>query len=370
MYTEFSIKNYRCFDQLSLPDLPRFNLITGENNTGKTALLEAIFLHCGAYRPELTVQVNALRGVEEQRVQLLTWAETLWDPLFLLYDKEKTIVIEAKKQEADEGTSGKPSTRILQLNVVRHADRLEKLDLSIKHGPSSQEDGSFYSIADNAQVLELHSTQNGRERTYYMVVDAEGTRTVPIPPSPPFPAVFIPARSRVRLNEDAERFSNLAILGRQDVVRKALHVIEPRLKRLDVFIGGAGPMIHGDIGLGRSLPLPFMGEGMGRLASLVLAIANCENGVVLIDEIENGLHHSVLEKVWSAIAKIARDFQVQVFATTHSWECITAAHESFKKAEEYDFRLCRLERRNGKLQAIAYDRNVLEAAIETGMEVR
>ena len=109
---------------------------------------------------------------------------------------------------------------------------------------------------------------------------------------------------------------------------------------------------------------------MVRLASLVLHIGNAPNGVVLVDEIENGLHHSILPKVWRAIGEVAREFNTQVFATTHSLECIVAAHKAFAGSGLYDFRLHRLERRKATIRAVTYDQEALEAAIETGLEVR
>jgi AAA15 family ATPase/GTPase len=113
-----------------------------------------------------------------------------------------------------------------------------------------------------------------------------------------------------------------------------------------------------------------MGEGMARLASLVLAIGNAQGGVVLVDEIENGLHHSILPQVWQAIDKVSRQFATQVFATTHSLECITAAHQAFSESEHYAFRLHRLERVQDTIRAITYDQEALAAAIDTGLEVR
>jgi AAA15 family ATPase/GTPase len=129
-------------------------------------------------------------------------------------------------------------------------------------------------------------------------------------------------------------------------------------------------MLHGDIQLDRLVPLSFMGEGMVRLASLVLAIGNAQKGVVLVDEIENGIHHSILLNMWQVIAEAARQFDTQVFATTHSLECIAAAHHAFAESERYDFRLHRLERRKETIHAITYDQETLAAAIETGLEVR
>ena len=154
------------------------------------------------------------------------------------------------------------------------------------------------------------------------------------------------------------------------MVLEALKVIEPRLRDLAVVVTSSGPMIHGDIGIGKLIPLPLLGDGMARLASLVLAIGNAPNGVVLVDEIENGLHHTILPQVWKAIWRVARQFNTQIFATTHSLECIKAAHKTFSQTEQYDFRLHRLERVNKTLRVVTYDQETLEAAIEMNLEVR
>ncbi|MGB9902572.1 AAA family ATPase [Methanothrix sp.] len=142
-----------------------------------------------------------------------------------------------------------------------------------------------------------------QSQSYYLILDAKGIHSAPIPPPPPFPAIFLPARGRIPIAEDASRFGKLELIGQQDLVLKALQVIEPRLRRLAVVVVGEVPVIHGDIGLGRLIPLPLMGEGMARLTSLVLAIANTPKGVVLVDEIENGLHHSVLPKYGGPLGK-------------------------------------------------------------------
>jgi len=113
-----------------------------------------------------------------------------------------------------------------------------------------------------------------------------------------------------------------------------------------------------------------MGGGMVRLTNLAVYIGNAPNGVVLVDEIENGLHYSVMFKIWKAIALAARESDAQVFATTHSWECIKAAHQAFTLDGKYDFRLHRLGRIDGKIGAVTYDQETLDAAIKAGLEVR
>ena len=370
MYQSFEARNFRCFRKLALTDLERVNLIAGMNNVGKTALLEALFLHCGAYNPNLTLSLSALRGIELVKVEFSTRAEAPWDALFPNFDTSKTVELLGKNT-----TTGQ---RTLRLRAIRDAEELAKVGGTIvqegqEAGDTDQSETTISPVPEEVQVLQLeYEAGEGFSKYYYVTLSPKGRRVHPIPPPAPFPAIFLAARYRTPLPEDAERFGKLETIGQQEVVKDALRVIEPRLTRVAVIVAGGVPMIHGDIGLDRLIPLPVMGEGMSRLASLVVAIGNAPDGVVLVDEIENGLHHSVLNKVWRAVGEAAREFNTQVFATTHSFECIAAAHEAFSEGERYDFRLHRLDRmkETKDIRAVTYDQETLEAAIEGALEVR
>jgi AAA15 family ATPase/GTPase len=149
-----------------------------------------------------------------------------------------------------------------------------------------------------------------------------------------------------------------------------LQVVEPRLKKLAVLVTGSGPLIHGDIGLGRMIPIPIMGEGIGRFLTILLAIASSKGGVVLVDEIETGLHYSAMSSVWKAVANAAREYDVQIMATTHNWECIRAAHEAFSSGNKYDLTYHRLDRRTDTIECLTYDREMVEEALAAGVEFR
>jgi AAA15 family ATPase/GTPase len=150
----------------------------------------------------------------------------------------------------------------------------------------------------------------------------------------------------------------------------ALTLIEPRLKRIAVVATGDAPVLYGDIGLSQMLQLANMGDGMSRLASLILAIGNAQNGVVLVDEIENGFHHTMMQKVWAAIGKAARRSNTQVFATTHSLECIISAHKTFTQEENYDLLVHRLDRVNDTVKDVTFSQSDLDMAFELKMDVR
>ena len=126
-------------------------------------------------------------------------------------------------------------------------------------------------------------------------------------------------------------------------------------------------MIWGDIGLSELVPLSAMGEGMTQIARLVLAIASVPDGVVLVDEVENGIHHSVLPDVWRAIDEAAKQFHTQIFATTHSFECIEAAHQALGSD---GFLLHRLEVSDAENRCVTYEPNAIDAALRHNLEVR
>jgi hypothetical protein len=187
---------------------------------------------------------------------------------------------------------------------------------------------------------------------------------------PPWPlGVYLAARSNPT-QENAQRFSKLEEIGRIDDVVEGLTILEPRLTRLALLLTGSGPVIHGDIGLGRLIPLTYMGEGLSRLATTILAIANAPGGTVLVDEIENGFHYSVVRQVWRAIAAAARQHDVQLFATTHSWECIRAAQEAFAEDHPEDLQLYRLDRIDGQVRAAVFTPDMIESALSHGLEMR
>ena len=368
MFSSISINNFRCFEDFSIESLDRVNLIAGTNNVGKTALLEAIFLLIGTENIGLVVKINSFRGIEKFIGNVASVRELIWNPLFFKFDSQTTIKISGTLN-----TGGQNSVELrlvprtsarLALGSDSATENLLATGLEFEPGTSGLLD----------EEMELQYTDpSGKTGSTQLLIDEKGIRIEPVPAEPPFPGFFLAARRRTTLGEDAERFGRLEeekefINGYNFL--KALRIVEPNLERLTTIFRAGVPMIYGDIGLGRMLPLPLMGDGLGRLMSLLLAIANASGGVALVDEIENGLHHSILNKVWRVIGDAARHFDTQVFATTHSYECIRAAHQAFEGSDGYDFRLHRLDRVNEKIRAITYDEETLAAAIKAYMEVR
>jgi len=219
--------------------------------------------------------------------------------------------------------------------------------------------------------LDINYKSNGKKESSHLLMGVDGLGlNIDFMKVEKAPAVFIASRGFINPNEDAERFGKLDILGKQDEIVKFLKIIEPNLKSLSSVTMGNISMIHGDIGLKRKIPVCYMGEGVSKLLSIILAIANAKDGIVLLDEFENGIHHSVMEKVWEGIGRAAREFNCQIIATTHSYECLEAAYNGLSGDLRTDFTYLRLDRINNETKAKIFDFDMLQTAIETHSEVR
>jgi len=356
MLHSFTLKNFRCFQYLTLEPLERVNLIAGKNNVGKTSLLEAIFIFINPANPESLLQVNSERGIakdgrfkeiEEMRV------------FFFNQDVNSSIELQGLGDNKVKKTLKIHFAEPEEFQIIRRSIPNDEVDFIRDNESRTLEVNPYDTL-----VLDY---QDGKNKLFSYIskkrlrANSMGKK---------FPLGIYLTTSTHSPQEDTQRFSNLERVGRQDEVLTTLRLLEPRLKRLTLLVVDREPIIHGDIGMSELVPLPLMGEGIGRLLSIILAIANAKGGTILIDEIENGLHYSVLTDVWKAIADAARRADVQIFATTHSLECIRAAHEAFESSEKYDFRYHRLERIKDEIRAVTYDQENLAISDEMNLEMR
>lgn len=365
MYRSFTVKNYRGFEDLTVNSLKRINLIAGKNNVGKTALLEALWIHHGAVNPDLGLRVDTFRGVN------IAEPANFMRNLFFQFNQELAIEFLAKGDWSD-----KPRLLKMQLQD-RPTVEVPLSELSEEqHGP--QRSSSVIRQSSNEIVMDYtdESGQNFSSSGWLVerqigpgVLETGIEKKQQSRPHAPI-AIFLGSRRLGVSNEDVGRYSELEVKGEHEGVTDILKEIEPRLQRLAVVSTRDAPTMYADIDMGRLIPVPLMGDGMTRLLSLALAIATVPDGMVVVDEIENGLHHSVMQRIWTAVATFARKYNVQIFATTHSEECIQSAHLAFASDEDYDFRLYRLERTDDKVRPVMYDREMLEAALVSGLEVR
>lgn len=363
MLTSFRVQDFRGLIDLTVEPLDRVNLITGKNNTGKTALLEAIYLHCQTNNPRSVIDVSEFRGLT-------------------LSSESSAPVEEACGWLFPMGHRGSPANfasvddnnneRNLQISISDPndptSDYLTFLEAYGTQIPTSQI--GLLSSAKFTVLLRYKGKSSDIKYSGGFWGPTQSAMVSFMAQTDWKPAIQFLPFGRTILDQEVHQFSNIDALNRQVEILEPLRLLEPNLRRLSLLIFNGKPMIHGDIGLKRLMPITFIGEGFRRLLAIVLAIVNTQDGILLIDEIDAGLHHSILPQVFEAIGQAARASNVQVFATTHSYECIMAAHRAFDQHEPYDLRLHRLERVDGQIRAVTYDRETLETSEEMMLEVR
>lgn len=354
MFSSIKLKNFRGFRELDLPNLKRVNLIAGKNNTGKTAVLEAIRLLCDPTDSLLPTKINELRCVDDASKLF----EELWAWFFRDRNPEKN---EIELDSVDEqNIQRKVKYRLLESSEVQQ--EFPNQERWISETPPQ----GFYP-SQKRLIIEYKGPP--KDRTIGIMGGHGQAWYIPVPPWSM--ACFLLSSGLSQPDVDVEFFSKLETEKRQAELLPGLQILEPRLQRLSIAVVGGRSIIHGEnSGIARLVPVFLMGEGVRRLLTVLLAIANSKNGVILIDEVENGFHHSVRKQVWQAIGLAARNACVQVFATTHSYECIQAAHAAFAENEPYDLNLIRLDRRNDRVVPVHYDREMVETALETNWEIR
>ena len=118
------------------------------------------------------------------------------------------------------------------------------------------------------------------------------------------------------------------------------------------------------------VPLPSLGDGATRLFGVALAVVNSRDGFLLIDEAENGIHHSVQQDFWHLVLLTAQQHNVQVLATTHSWDCVVGFARAASELENVAGVLYRIQRNGERLRAVEYPESELAIAAEHSIEVR
>ena len=353
MLKSLRIRNYRVFKDLKVDGLHRINLIAGKNNSGKTSFLEAVFMLGGAGNPELVINANVIRTGQVNAMPSQEFVESVWKVLFHSLDTANCINIE--------GHHDNHGLMNLSVSAVERWHGTESIPQSGFSSTSLSESLDFHAI-----TLRYKDSHDGES------VGQIRTKPVGYEISQPSALSLFPVRIVLPLSgtaqEDAQLLGKLRIQKRGEILLKALRVMEPKLASIEDNYAFGTPMVLGDVGLSELVPLTVMGEGMTRLARMVLGISAVPGGILLVDEIENGIHHSVMSKVWKAVATAAEQFDTQVFATTHSFECIQDAYKGLGKNGFKFFRLGKT--REDDNEAVMYKPDMIELAIRRNMEVR
>lgn len=330
------------FDDLRIPKFGLLNLLVGRNNTGKSSVLEAVSLL--ATNGSLTSLARALEMREEN---LGREAGPLY-PVFSLFRRSSYSI---------GGFELRDGNRFL--TVTQALFRQDSERRLVPHLPGEDAEGSELRI-----VL---TSAKGR-----LLIEPSWASLKPKYPNEmsATPCVFVTTGGLNR-GEQSALWAGIAATDWEDRINRQMHSCFPEIERVSlVSLGHAAVAVAKVRGAERAVALRSLGEGANRFFGLAMAAACASNGVLLIDEVEIGIHYSIQVELWRFLAQAALEFNVQIFATTHSEDAVRAFGIVAREKPEAEAQLIRLQTREGKVEAVSFEAEDLDYAREADLEIR
>ena len=331
-----------------LPRLSPANLVTGANGIGKTALLEAIWLFTGRYNPMLLWNANVQRS-----------SAPVLDPVGRL---SRRGVLELRGVE-----DGSP--RRLRSTFEKVADIVRP----VATGEVAERNRMQLPVTGRIRTHLDDDVPEGR--TDGLLTTPWGLVEHRSPVSPAMRPNCVIEGMKFQSETSGEylqRYSDMVRENRKEEFTNAIRLMLPGVSNVEILTDGMGASYLSAVTTdGLQLPLHDLGGGAVRLSRLLLSFFSSRDGLLLTDEIENGVHHSVLNDVWTFSRQWMRQWNVQLVATTHSDECIRAAMDAFEDAPD-DLSIHRLflNETTGRVEATTFTGESLEGAHDLSLELR
>jgi AAA15 family ATPase/GTPase len=311
MLKEIEIQNFRCFEQIKISGFERVNLIGGKNNAGKTALLEALLL---TVAPQ-TRTLSMLRDFRNESSKSLPAMPLRgWNTLFRVPQKNKFIVIFKKEDNNNPYQLEISLNSSVNLNQVLTDEGAEKI-IDYLSRDDSRFSGLTIKLTRNEQELATSSSID-RSRDPIITGSISTTNGLPI----------IPSWIRISGKELTEAYDRSRLDDKDSEVLKAFQILDPTIESVESFSIGEPTLYLRRKGEKR-LPLSLFGDAINRVAEIILKLVNSEYKILLVDEIENGIHHTSQREFWRVLFRLAVELDTQIFATTHSLEMLQAFAE-------------------------------------------
>lgn len=304
------ISNFRGIEHLKVEDFARVNIIVGQNNCGKSTLLEALLFVTGMSNPYLPQRLNAFRSRN-----IFSSVDSL---KYMFHNMDFTL---------------KPFLSATQFDGDRR-----KLNISLTYKNTGGIDGDVTVLSSEAKTflnsVALDFAINDREYQSYIILNSTGAvaeQHIPEVYFEKISTVLLP--SDISANDPINDLGEIIKLQQKGSIISLLQKFDNRINAIEV-INGA--VFVGFDGMSELMPIAMAGDGMKRYLNIIAAAANRKTNIILIDEIDNGLHYSAYKKLWEAIFALAVSTDKQIFVTTHSKETLQKLNEML--GEHIDYR--------------------------------
>ena len=375
---DLSIRNFRGIDRLSIRRLGRVTLLGGRNGAGKTTVLEAVRTY--AARGDRNT-LNALLDQREEYVAGL--------------DEAHDAAASPNYAALFHGRTAMPGCQI-SIGPDSGADDL-RIEVSTPADWSQEQAATFtdllmelghQGLAGEMDLRAVKVVYRGRERLLPWLTLRSGSHGVrsrrPLQSDlfneEKWPVVECESLGPgVPGNRQLARFwDQVALTEEEDLVLQALRLMDDGIERVTMvgdeetlrFVGRGRRVVVKLRDHERPVPLKSLGDGVTHLFAAALALANSRDGFLVLDEAENGIHHSVQRGFWRMVLRAAHQNNVQVLATTHSSDCVAGFARAAIECDDALGVYVRLERDDIRVRAVEYTEEELETVADQGIEVR
>ena len=347
-----NIKYFRGIDHLTIEDFSRVNVFLGQNNSGKTTMLEAIAMLMSMSNPDVPQAINAVRARKP--------FSNFIDVQYFFNNLDVTTPPEVKAELSDgsfrhltlalsyvfDELADPKNEPQQQMGAVKYVNTLE-MNFEIAKGTTRQSHKSWLRV--NSQGLVV----NRKVADGYL----ENKRAWLTP-------------SDLMTSNLANDLAELFKRNRKDTILALLKLFDTRINSIEIL---TDDIYIGFEGMSQMLSVSMMGDGLRRYLNIVASAANPLIDILLIDEIDNGLHYSVYKKLWQALFALAEASNKQIFVTTHSKETLGHLNKMLEEHVEYqqELRIFTLEKTRLKgYQAYRLTYNGLQEATANDIELR
>jgi len=332
--TYFKVENFKKFDSLEVKDIGQFNLIVGDNNVGKTCFLEALL-----FDKNKTVFSNNL--IDSLRRRSFLEYKVLDNNFISITSSLNERKIKNRiLKNIDEG--------IAIFSYGSNDYSVDKIILKGSFYTSNRIDRDFYDSLSFSDIKNITK--------YHNIIPFIGFNSL-------FSEDIYSLYNNIKTKSDKENLIKTIQVINSNIIDVELRqsfddldlVFLLSLKNKDEFI-----------------PVNYLGDGFKRIFYIILKVLSLKGKRIMIDEIETGIHYSRQKDFWLNILKICNELDVQIFATTHSNECLQAFYEASKELnEQKDIRLISLqEGEQEKIYSTTYNFENIEAGLYSNIELR
>lgn len=373
MIKDLTIENYRLFQHFNVNAIARVNLIVGTNNSGKSSLLEAIHLLTSDDVRSSLIYILSERG---------EFVSGILDPRL---ERGRTGGYQISQIFYERALKLNQAITIRSFEEVNSALRMTLQGVKLYDPrPYDPAEGQM-PIFDDEMAAEDHigsivverDGQDIETQAQRLLLTEDGlfvdrplnARRITHPKG----KSRLITTNNIGYDELAILWDKITLTPKEDKVVEALKILEPDVERISFTssqTSNSGILLK----LGKEkepIPLGSMGDGMRRILAVIASLVSVDKGTLLVDEIDTGLYYEVITDMWRLVLETAARQGAQVFATTHSWDCVKAFQKALTNFHDPDSgRLMRLEKSDNQVQAVLYSADELDIAIKEGIEVR